>query len=311
VNGEIWYAKYYPAPGAPQKRVPLGRTADMTEKQARTALDDIVAVLNRRHSQALGSELVRRFVEQMYIPQKYENGEWREASGQDAEYLFRRFICPSIGDSRCRDLKAEDLRTILRDLANAGRMYEEIKKVRLAMKDMIRKMVAEGYLQVNIAADLKTPKFAKRSDRSRLRRVSLQEYSRAWTILDEQERLAFDLVLFCGLRESEAYGLRVGDLIKKGTIRIERSWYRGNIEPPKNGRIRLVGIDFEIFGRLERRIENLPEHLGGHLKTGQSGTLQKRPVERVQDSHSFTSPVILSARVFQIASSFGARFGLY
>lgn len=189
VSGEIWYGKYYPAPGAPQRRVQLGRCADMTEKQARTALDDIVAVLNRGHLQVLGSELVRRFVEQMYIPQKYENGEWRAASGQDAEYLFRRFILPSIGDCRCRDLKAEDLRTILRELANAGRMYEEIKKVRLAMKDMIRKMVAEGYLQVNIAADLKTPIFAKRSDRSRLRRVSLHEYGLARTVLDEQVRL--------------------------------------------------------------------------------------------------------------------------
>jgi hypothetical protein len=46
-NGQIWYGKYYPAPGAPQKRVPLGRTSEMDAKQARVALDDIVAALNR------------------------------------------------------------------------------------------------------------------------------------------------------------------------------------------------------------------------------------------------------------------------
>ena len=38
--------------------------------------------------------------------------------------------------------------------------------------------------------------------------------------------------------------------------------------------------------------------LGGHLKTGQSGTPQNRPVERVQDSHIFTSIATVSARVF-------------
>src|SRR5437016_13846384 len=38
-NGEVWYGKYYPAPGAPQRRVPLGRTSEMDGKQARTALD--------------------------------------------------------------------------------------------------------------------------------------------------------------------------------------------------------------------------------------------------------------------------------
>jgi hypothetical protein len=53
---------------------------------------------------------VRRFVEQVYIPQKYENADGRKATGQEAEYLFRRSILPEIGKFRCRDLKAEHLR---------------------------------------------------------------------------------------------------------------------------------------------------------------------------------------------------------
>ena len=76
-------------------------------------------------------------------------------------------------------------------------------------------MVAEEYLTANIAAGLKTPKTAKRSDRSRLRRVTLAEYLQAWTVLDERERLACDLVTFCGLRESEVYGLKNGDLFQQ------------------------------------------------------------------------------------------------
>ena len=55
----------------------------------------------------------------------------------------------------------------------------------------------------------------------------------------------------------------------------------------------------------------MKDYLGGHLKTGQLGTLQNRPVERVQDSHSFTLPVTLFARVFQVESSFGGQLGLY
>src|ERR1700691_5989205 len=104
-NGEVWYGKYYPAPGAPQKRVQLGRTAEKDEKAARVALDDIVAVLNRNPAHALGAEPVRRFVEQVYIPQKYENGDWRRASGQEAEYLFRRSILSEIGELRCPILR--------------------------------------------------------------------------------------------------------------------------------------------------------------------------------------------------------------
>jgi site-specific recombinase XerC len=261
-SGEVWYGKYYPAPGAPQKRVQLGRASEMDEKQARMRLDDIVALLNRNPAQVFGAEPVRRFVEQVYMPQKYENGDWRKASGQEAEYLFRRSILPEIGELRCRDLKAEHLRTLLRKLAGTELSYESVSKARFAMKDMVKRMVAEEYLTTNIAEGLKTPKTARRSDRSRLRRVSLAEYVRAWTVLDERERIAFDLVTFCGLRESEAYGLRNGDLFQPGTIRVQRSWYRGEINPTKTDEIREVGIGSEIFERLMAWITTLPERSG-------------------------------------------------
>jgi integrase len=258
-NGEIWYGKYYPAPGAPQKRVQLGRTSEMDQKQARTALDDMVAVLNRNPNHALGVEPVRRFVEQVYIPQKYENGDWRRATGQEAEGLFRRSILPDIGECRCRDLRADNLRGVLRKLAGAGASYGSVSQVKCAIGDMVRMMVAEGYLSINIAEGLKTPKGARRSDRSRLQRVTLAEYLLAWSVLDERERLAFDLVTFCGLRESEAYGLKNGDLFQEGAVRVERSWYRGDVNPTKTGDRRDVGIGGEIFNRLTDWIATLPD----------------------------------------------------
>jgi integrase len=234
----------------------------MDEKQARVALDDIVAALNKNPVHAVGAELVRRFVEQVYIPQKYEDGAWRDHTGREAEYLFRRSILPEIGELRCRDLTAEHLRNVLRKLANTGLSYESVSKVRFAMIDMIKKMIAEQYITFNIAAGLKTPKTARPSDRSRLKRVTLGEYLRAWTALDERERLAFDLVTFCGLRESEVYGLRNGDLYEYGAIRVERSWYKGDINPTKTDRPRNVGVVSEIFDRLTAWIETLPDRSG-------------------------------------------------
>ena len=124
-NKEIWYGKYYPQPGAPQKRVQLGRCSEIDEKEARTALDDIVAALNKGPSQVLGGELVRRFVKQVYIPQKDENGDWRETTKQEAEGMFRRSILPDIGDVRCRDLRPEHLRAVLRRLREHGQIDRE------------------------------------------------------------------------------------------------------------------------------------------------------------------------------------------
>jgi integrase len=92
--------------------------------------------------------------------------------------------------------------------------------------------------------------------------VTLAEYLRAWTTLDERERLAFDLLTFYGLRESEAYGLKNGDLNPQETIRMERSWYRGDINPTKTDAIREVGVGSEIMERLMAWIATLPE--GNH-----------------------------------------------
>src|SRR5205807_8071322 len=131
-------------------------------------------------------------------------------------------------------------RIVLRKLASSGLSFESVSKVRFAMGDMLKKMVAEQYVTSNIAEGLRTPKTARRSDRSRLRRVTLAEYLQAWNVLEERERLAFDLVTFCGLRESEAYGLKNGDLFQPGAIRVERSWYRGDINPTKTNEIREV-----------------------------------------------------------------------
>ena len=173
--------------------------------------------------------------------------------------MFRRSILSEIGELRCRDLKAAHLRAVLRKLAGTGLSYESVSKVKCAMGDMVKKMVAEEYLTANIAAGLKTPKTARRSDRSRLRRVTLAEYLRAWTVLDERERLACDLVTFCGLRESEDYGLKIGDLFQQGAIRVQRSWYKGDINPTKTDEIREVGVAPEIFERLTTWISTLPD----------------------------------------------------
>ena len=147
------------------------------------------------------------------------------------EGLFRRYILPEIEHLRCRDLKPEDLRSVLRKMVSAGLSRGTVSHVTFALKDMVKKMIAEGYLATNIAEGLKTPHNARRTDRSRLRRVTLADYLQAWEVLGERERLAFDLVLFCGLRESEAYRLKNGDLFQYGRLRF--NGHSGTINPTK------------------------------------------------------------------------------
>jgi integrase len=134
--------------------------------------------------------------------------------------------------------------------------------VKCAMGDMVKMAVAEGYITTNIAEGLKTPRTARLSDRSLLRCITLPEYLQAWNALEERERLAFDLVTFCGLRESEAYVLKINDFFRHGAIRVQRSWFKGSVSPTKTNKVRNVAIEDEIFERLMAWIAGLPERNG-------------------------------------------------
>jgi len=62
------------------------------------------------------------------------------------------------------------------------------------------------------------------------------------------------------LRKQAAAGLSYGPVSQKqGAIRVERSWYKGSINPTKTNEIRIVGDDDDIFERLEAWIETLPD----------------------------------------------------
>jgi site-specific recombinase XerC len=117
-----------------------------------------------------------------------KTGDWRRATGQEAEYVLRRSILSEIGELRCRDLEREHLVAVLRKRAQDSVCFESVGKVRSAIGDVVKMMIADEYLTSNVAAGLKTPKTARRSDRSWLRRVTLAEYLQAWTVLDERER---------------------------------------------------------------------------------------------------------------------------
>jgi integrase len=108
-----------------------------------------------------------------------------------------------------------------------------------------------------VGEGLKAPaKLAKPSDPKLT--VGLEQYAQAWQLLGERERLCFDLVMFAGMRESEAFALWCGD-VKDHGIQIERSWYRGRYEPPKTPKSeRIVGVPDEILERLLAWIAELP-----------------------------------------------------
>src|ERR1022692_56787 len=54
-------------------------------------------------------------------------------------------------------------------------------------------------------------------------------------------------------------GLKIGDLFQRGAIKVQRSWYAGEVNPTKTNQIRDVGVELELHDALPIWIASLPD----------------------------------------------------
>ena len=253
-DGKRWIVKYYYAPGK-QTTKTLGRKKDISRKQAEMLRDELVKPLNQNPFRNLGEETFERFVEDVFFPMKLDT-DWRTNTAKESMREIRKHLISELGDVQFQEITAALLRALLKKKAEQGLGKETLNHIRFYLTDICRSATAEGYLTNNVSDGLRAPK--KLTKPSVPKEVAtLEQYAEAWTLLGERERLCFDLVMFAGMRESEAIALWCGDVSHEG-IRIERSFYKGVYEPPKTPKSdRTVGVPNEIMARLRSWISRL------------------------------------------------------
>jgi integrase len=187
---------------------------------------------------------------------KVENGDWRSATAKETMREIRQHLLLELGPLTFDEVTPSLLRNLLRTKAEGGSGEQVLSHLRAYITDICKCAVAEGYLRTNVSEGLKVPtKLVKPKAPKRV--ATLEEYAQAWNLLAERERLCFDLVMFAGMRESEAFAIKCGDVAADG-IHIERSWYRGEFGPPKTKKSdRVVGVPDGILERLRDWISKL------------------------------------------------------
>jgi integrase len=213
--------------------------------------------LNQNQFRNLGEETFERFVEDVFFPIKLDTGEWRENTAKESMREIRKHIVAELGEVRFEELTAALLRALLKKKAEQGLGRQTLNHLRFYLTDICKSAIAEGYLTNNVSEGLKPPANVLKPSAPK-RVATLEQYAEAWSLLDERERLCFDLVMFAGMRESETFAIWCGDVGEDG-IHIERSFYKGSYGPPKTPKSdRIVGVPDEIMERLQSWISRLP-----------------------------------------------------
>jgi site-specific recombinase XerC len=251
-----WIVKFYYAPGK-QTTKTLGPKTQISRRQAEMMRDELVRPLNENPFRSLAEDTFEDFVEDVFLPMKRESGEWRQNTERESSREIRLHLVPELGDVQFEELTSALLRAVLKKKAEQGLRRQTLNHLKCYLTDICKCAVAEGYLQHSISEGLKAPFKLARPAEVKLT-VGLKQYAEAWRLLDERERLCFDLVMFAGMRESEVFALWCGDIREEG-IQIERSWYKGRYEPPKTPKSqRTVGVPDEILSQLKSWIAKLP-----------------------------------------------------
>lgn len=193
-------------PLASRRRRLSGLKSEINRRQAEILRDEIIRPINLNPLRSKTEETFERFVEDIFLPMKTEVGEWRENTAKESTREIRSHLLPELGEMKFEELPPAVLRAILKKKAQQGLGRQVLNHLRGYLTDICRSAVAEGYLGNNVAEGLKAPVKLAKSSGPKLR-VTLEQYAAAWDLLGERERLCFDLVMFAGMRESEAFAV--------------------------------------------------------------------------------------------------------
>jgi integrase len=259
-DGKRWIVKFYYAPGK-QTTKSLGSKNKISRRQAELMRDDLVRPLNQNPFQNLGEETFERYVEDVFFPMKLDS-DWRENTAKESMREIRKHLISDLGEVPFQEITAALLRALLKKKAEQGLGKETVNHIRFYLTDICRSATAEGYLANNVSEGLKAPSKVVKPPAPKTM-VSLEQYAEVWLLLEERERLCFDLVMFAGMRESEAFAIWCGDVETDG-IRIKRSFYKGTYGPPKTAKSnRDVGVPDEIMERLRSWMSRLTSNQPG------------------------------------------------
>ncbi len=256
--------KYYDAVGVQRTKTlgPISGPGKITRTEAKRLQAEFMAKVNDRTSfdrrRFRNEATIAEFIEQVYAPARQDETvkSVRKNTFKSERQRLNAYVLPIIGEVVFADVTQDDLSRVLSAARERELGDEMLRKLRGDVIRVCKRARGEGCLDRPVWEGLGRATSVK--PKAEKLTLDMESYVTIWTALQPRDRLAFGLVMFQGLRESEVFGLQCGDLIENG-IAVRRSWFNFQLEFPKTqDSFRKIGFTGPLRTAFEDHIASLP-----------------------------------------------------
>jgi integrase len=236
-NGRLYWYLQWREDGQPKSKE-LGLVSDITRANAEIMRAAIMEPINAGVVQtAKPAFTFEQFIEAVYLPVALRR--WKASTAMTTDALIRAHLLPAFGSRLLTDIRREDLQALLDRTAFSGRSRSVVDHLRWQLRSIFRLAMGDGLITVDPTLGLSTPRCAKAAGEKRV--MSGSDVQRALRVLPIRERLIFRLATIEGMRPGEILGLQLQDMGEQ-SVKVARRVYEGDVDSPKTGRSRVVGL---------------------------------------------------------------------
>ena len=176
---------------------------------------------------------------------------------------LRGHVLPALGHLRLREIQRGHIKLFLGEKRRQGYAKNSVRLMKASLSALLSDAADDGIIPANPAFQLGRRK-ASRADKltpaERLQKVRPMTWEQRDAFLaaaagEPPYAVLFAILAKAGLRPSEAFALKPGDLDAcERTLRVERAWSLGRLKPTKTYEERTVDLTPELAAALQRHL---------------------------------------------------------
>jgi integrase len=216
-----WKGLWYDSDGIKRSKI-VGLCSEMTKTQARDAVAEIV----QRAKKDTNHQLFGPFVEGPFFG--FYNRKWKSSTAENNQQRIRTHLVAAFKERELSSIKREELQDLL-DVKGPKLSFSVVDHLRWDLRQIFNMAIAEGFVRLNPAALLFTPKEAKRPKHPTM---TVEQIRTAFGVLAVRERAIFKLAIISGMRPGEIFGLKWGRIVD-AAAEVTQRVYRNRVDTPK------------------------------------------------------------------------------